>query len=481
MFKMPRARRRALFGSTVAGVALGALAVAGPAGATVVPTANGTIVVSGGNTPYALIQSVATVFNESQGCNLLVPKGFTNQTYDFSCPTGGGLPAGDPPNGYGNPSVNGQYSDNAFNDVAVVEPSISSSAGITQLENQGSHTTNTAAIDVASIGSSSATPASSVFQGINYVNYASDGVDYLIWTKVGSTATKQAKLKGLSQAQLQGIWSGTDKCWSDVGVKKDDTLINPYSVVTTSTITSTFDAYLAPDNSETYVQGQTSWPPAGVKCKDGKTATYAGPSFSNYGTSHTILQNQVQSILDNKDEAEAIVFISVGRDSQLAKSASFAGTALGAVGSPAVKPTESTILDGSYPIPLQIVAAYSNGSNSKIPVASSAALNFASEVGFLCKANTVDGTANGSPIIDPKTGVSYRSEIDQAILSEGFFPLDGNTGGKPFDEGSVTHPATSISSFTSSKYHAYDTPPTETNGDPVGFCKVTTSDGNANS
>ena len=102
--------------------------MAGPAGATVVPPANNTIIGSGGNTPYAVISSLASLFNSSEGCNLIVPTG-TTQPYNFSCPSGGSLPAGNPPFGYGAPSVGSPYSENPFNDVVEVEPGISSSCG----------------------------------------------------------------------------------------------------------------------------------------------------------------------------------------------------------------------------------------------------------------------------------------------------------------------------------------------------------------
>ena len=47
---------------------------------------------------------------------------------------------------------------------------------------------------------------------------------------------------------------------------------------------------------------------------------------------------------------------------------------------------------------------------------------------------------------------------------------------KTFDEGNVTTPANSISSFTGSSYYPYDTPPTS-GGQEVGYCNVVTTDG----
>ena len=59
---------------------------------------------------------------------------------------------------------------------------------------------------------------------------------------------------------------------------------------------------------------------------------------------------------------------------------------------------------------------YSDGENPNIPASAPAALNAVSEDGFLCKPATATD-------IDPNTGATYRSEIDAAITSQGFFPL----------------------------------------------------------
>jgi ABC-type phosphate transport system substrate-binding protein len=483
VFLFRRLRRGALFGATVVGTAVLGLAVAGPASATVAAPANNTIIGSGSNTAYATLSALANLFNESQGCNLVVPSG-TTQPLNYSCPSGGSLPAGNPPFGYGDPSVGSSYSENPFNDVVEVEPSLNSSAGITQLENQGSHTTSTAPVNFASSARGPNLGAGGKYddQGLNFVAYAADGVDYVIYKQVSGAATAASTISGLSQAQLQGIWSGTDKCWSDVGATGPNAndLINPYSTVTTSAVTSTWDAFLSPDNSETYVDGQTTWPPATLpKCANGATAIYTGPHFTNYGQSHTIIQNELGSVLNNKDQAYAITFMSYGRYEQQKSSKPFKKTKLGSIGTPPVAPTETTILNGTYPVPQNLYNVYSDGTNSDIPVSSNATLNFASEVGFLCKPNTVSGGTTGAQITDPVTGLTYRSEIESAILAQGFFPLDGLDENVPFQEGTPTTPADAIPSFatTSDPYYQYDTPPVS-GGQEEGYCNVVTTDGN---
>jgi hypothetical protein len=352
---------------------------------------------------------------------------------------------------------------------------------MTQLENQGAHTTDTAAGNFAATANAEKSTDDS---GLNYVAYAAGAVDYVVFDTVGKNKTKTAASTikgGLSQAQLQAIWTGADKCWSDVGAtgKSKDDLIDPYSIYTSSAITSTWDAFLGPtDNSENYVDAQTAWPPTGVKCANGDKAI-VGPSFSNYAVSHTIPQNELSAIVANKDQANAIAFISYGRYEQQKSSASFKGSAVGAPGG--IAPTETTILNGTYLVPQFLYNVYSDGSNSSnIPTATPATLNFASEDGFICKPNT---DAAGNPttaalITDPNTGLTYRSEIETAITNSGFYPLDGLKTDVPFAEGTVATPASSISSFTSSTYYQYDTMPVNSNNQPLGYCLVTTSDGN---
>jgi hypothetical protein len=64
-------------------------------------------------------------------------------------------------------------------------------------------------------------------------------------------------------------------------------------------------------------------------------------------------------------------------------------------------------------------------------------LNFAGENGFLCKSATASG-------IDTQTGVTYRSEIEKAITSNGFFPL--NVSSTAFIEDRVSGPGAIIDS-----------------------------------
>jgi len=134
-------------------------------------------------------------------------------------------------------------------------------------------------------------------------------------------------------------------------------------------------------------------------------------------------------------------------------------------------PTAPNVLQGIFGATRLLYNVYANGSNANLGAASAATMNFVGENGFLCRPGTVTD-------IDPNTGASYRSEINAAILSEGFYPISagassGVVNTTPVDMGTLTHPAATTTS--GSKYADY------TNGRSTtsGFCILTTTDVNS--
>lgn len=97
-----------------------------------------------------------------------------------------------------------------------------------------------------------------------------------------------------------------------------------------------------------------------------------------------------------------------------------------------------TIVTHTWPITRYLNNVYSNGHNPDLPPATAATLNFVSEIGFLCKTQTVTGKAGKKPkntytapkatttkdITDPTTGLWYHDEVFDAITQNGFIPLD---------------------------------------------------------
>ena len=162
--------------------------------------------------------------------------------------------------------------------------------------------------------------------------------------------------------------------------------------------------------------------------------------------------------------------------------------ALGAINS--ITLNDNHALDGTFPAPRYLFNVYSNGSNAKIKAAATpATLNYVSEAGFICK-------PQNSTLIDPATGNNYVSEIQAVITNSGFFPLSaaytsGAVNTTPIaDEGSVAHPVGGMNMTANghdySKYMnvtgtGLDGGYQSSNGDPSGFCLVSTTDGNASS
>jgi hypothetical protein len=116
----------------------------------------------------------------------------------------------------------------------------------------------------------------------------------------------------------------------------------------------------------------------------------------------------------------------------------------------------------TWPVLRYLFNAYNNSSETNDPnVAGNTqpyqdTLNFVSEYGFLCK----DGTQNET---DPSTGTSYRSEIEETLVSNGWWPLDASPS-SPFQEGTLADPAV----ITDPNYQAID--PEYGESDPYGYC-----------
>jgi len=168
-----------------------------------------------------------------------------------------------------------------------------------------------------------------------------------------------------------------------------------------------------------------------------------------------------------------------------------------------VAATEANILTGTFSDDRYLYNVYSDGSNSNIPPADAATVNYVSEIGFICNPNK----GNSAAAVDSLTGSTYINEIQSIILAAGFYPLSagapsGTVNQTEIDEGPVTNagnpgsnPASDLLNGTNTqgssgttglygyaRYKQYDGFASSlTTGDALGFCLVTTTDGNANS
>ena len=245
--------------------------------------------------------------------------------------------------------------------------------------------------------------------GLNFVAYAMDAVTWLHWTSVGGKATASSAVSNLTVPELTSIYED-----------------QPCSAGATNYPTPNWACY-----------GGSAAPIAIYMAQNGSGtestwATLLGLTgsfpFGHEDPNHVIFENETASILNNKDEGDAIFFFSYGKyqaictpDPSLCSGASTSKTALGSIGG--VKASKTTIaaqLPGSTGTPFPgdrlLFNVYSDGSNPDIPISSNASLNAVSEDGFLCKPSSATD-------VDPNTGATYRSEINSVITAQGFFPL----------------------------------------------------------
>lgn len=394
--------------------------------------------------------------------------------------------------------------ENPFNDVLIQEPALGSSNGIQELENQGSHgpgytshsvAVNTAPLDVARSSRFPNLSGSTAGddRGLNFVGYAMDAVSWLHWTSVNGVATPSAGVHNLTVAQLSSIFSGATTDWSALPGGTAGPIV----------------LYFAQCGSGT----EGTW-----QSLLGFTTCPGGPENSH----HVIFENQTADILANHDQANAIFFFSFGKYKQICtpnpsfcSGSTTSATELGQINGITANTGSITAQlphASGTPFPGDRIVnnVYSDGANPLIPVSSNASLNAVSEAGFLCKPATAQD-------IDPNTGATYRSEINSTITKQGFLPLplvieDGNgSATAPFTttagginspawvtgelkgsnyDGSVeaaapwTFPAANLDTDSSAANGSYagvlgavgNTTATPTN--PVGYCLVTTTDGN---
>ena len=526
-----------VLGSSLLGAAAAVVALAVPAGAVGTAPANNTIVGAGSQVAYGVINQLGTLFNESPGCPMFVPfpSSTTPQNLDYECTSA--------------PTTTAN-AENPYNDVVTQQPPLGSSNGIQELEDSGAHaatanykgTSINVDQDINFATSSRAytptTPsAAGDLQGLNFVAYAKDGVDWLRFKSVnlstgnGGTGTAQttpsAIVPNLTQTQLEDIYNGTYTNWHQIQIGYCHAATGNIPGVTPATPCDgagpQFDPNSAPiivvtapegAGVQSNMKGFLGFDPVtatNVNCLADTSRCY-GPlvifqneltelkttSFASTQTPYLTDPQWTGGTLTNQQLlSDAIFYYSYGEwTTQCAAHACGAvhlptGTtaALGKLGGSVtptsyvdgLAPSEKTVLEGTYALPLYLYNVYSNGSNPNIPVATPATLNFASELGFICKPSNATTT-------DPNTQTTYETEIQAAFKANGYFGLSagastGTVSQTPFDEylaGGVP-PQTAGSLLAGTPYAAFDPVVAESNGDPSGFCQVYNTDGNSTS
>jgi len=434
------------------GMAGMSVAFAGTAGAT--PNAS-LLIGSGSQTSYSTMTSLSDLFNGVPGCDLTAS---TSLPATLNC---GGSPitANDPGGEQGFPVA----ADNPYNDFTVQAPAIGSGNGATALLAAGAGTPT----QPISYSRASAVKGNST---TNLVKYATDGVSWTTFNVVGGVKTAQNKVTNITEANLIAIWNGTLTCtgaqfggmdWFCLGAKTH----------------APIDVYVAQTGSGTYATWQSTLGfsktgPGGI-VNSGMEQGWPAAQASTLVSAHeNLFENQMSFISAQPDAADAIYFMSLGKFTTTCagkngKKVVCAGTpktdnvTFGQInGIAATKATVQGTGGGAgvtFPITRGLYNIYNN--SSAVVPASQATLNFVGENGFLCKAST-------NTEIDPQTGSTYRSEIEAAIVAQGFFPLD--VSGAPFAEGTVPFPGT----IADAGYAASDNAAGNTGATGNGFCLV---------
>jgi hypothetical protein len=444
------------------------------------------IIGSGSETTYDVMDHLGDIFEESPGCDLTnttvnqydlqcsTALGTSNDLAD-----GGeaGLPVGNvnPLDDYyanapGTGSGNGRGQTlNAAPSGDPVNPLLGGPDGI-------------AAFNTSFARSSS----KSVNADLNYVGYATDGVSWVSEACIGITtpgdcknphpynppasptvnqtfpagATPHWDVTDISKANLQAIWNNTEGCNLDNGspLPSDGTGVTmdwrclelaegvqtPASLIANgegfSGPAEPIDCYTTQTASGTYStwEGYLTF---------GNPPACASNEASGTVTSHTNLTENSMGWVDTQPDAEwAIYFFSYGKFTQTCQQVSTSTqtfTPTGDTGGPAQiqgncigqsasNVTQYGSINGIY-ADAQTIQGTGDDSGVTFPdprilynvyadtaapnPANAATLNFIGAGGFLCRADL-------ATTVDPNTGAFYRTEIENAIYGDGFFPLD---------------------------------------------------------
>jgi len=446
-----RRRGTAVAAATI-GMASLSLAFAGTAGAAPSSTQ---MVGSGSQTSYATMTTLTDLFNNVAGCDLTAS---TSIPSTLNCGTSSfvaGTPGGE--QGFN------VAADNPYNDYSVQAPAIGSGNGVTALQAAAAGTP-TQPIEYA---------RSSAHKGgtqQNDVQYATDGVSWTTFGTIGATKTAQAKVTNITLTDLIAIWNGTLTCTVKGVVYTENWICEGAKTA------APMDVYVAQTGSGTYSSWQSALGfskthPGGVENTGMEAGWVAnGGSPATLISAHeNLFENQMATIAAQPDAKDAIYFMSFGKFTTTCPGTKpvCAGTGKNVTtyghinGVTASKSTIQGTGGGggvTFPVTRGLYNVYNN-STATVP-ATQATLNFIGENGFLCKSSTASE-------VDTQTGVLYRTEIENAITANGFFPLD--VSGAPFAEGSPPAPGT----ITDAGYAASDNAPTNTGTTHNGFCLVT--------
>ena len=441
--KLLTRRGGAVLAATTIGIAGMSLAFSGTAGAS--PPNASLLVGSGSQTSYSTMIGLTDLFNTSPGCDLTQS---TSLPLSENCGT----------TSFAAGAAQGEQgfvvaAENPYNDYSVQAPPVGSGNGLAQLA-QGTAGSLNPQYARSSKGTGGTTAE-------NFIGYATDGVSWTTFNKVGSAKTDQAKVKNISTTDLKAIWNGTLSCQ---GKKGAGTLTMNWECLGAAK-SAPIDCYVAQTGSGTYSTWQGylgSGAPAGC---DTAANEQGDTGDSNVVADHeNLFENQMSYIAGRPDAKDAIYFMSFGKYTTTCPSEKCAGATgdLTTFGEIDGNTADQSSIQGTgggngvtFPVTRDLYNVYNNSTAaSPATKVTQATLNFVGEQGFLCKAKTTTQ-------MDTITGVDYRTEIEATITAQGFFPLDVSQS--PFAEGSLANPGT----ITDAGYSANDG-----SSGANGFCLV---------
>lgn len=376
----------------------------------------------GSDTTETMMNRLQVLFNESPGCVLTgTPQNLDGRCFDFDAATSG-IQEQYQVDAAGNPTD----AANTDHDVTFGYAAVGSGTGITQLAQRGN-----AGVQVIDVARSSRAPRATDADGLRFFAYAKDAIPWVRFP--GAPAQNVASL---SQVQIRNVFSGCapaaqpeiDKTanggnnngiadWGDVGGVTGAPIV-VWAAQDGSGTRSTFDGFLG--------SGQSSTNCIPAQYRDNSLANGERRIFENNAAPIRDAEPvdcavEIPSPADpsNPCAPNSIFYYSIGRYAQTGGETAILGN-ITVNGTP-VAPTEANILNDSYPFSRFVYNAIRNDTFGS-GLASNAVRNFASANGFLCKSAAASAT-------NPRTGLNFRTEVENIIRAEGFFPLPlGATG-----------------------------------------------------
>jgi ABC-type phosphate transport system substrate-binding protein len=345
-------------------------ALAGPSGAAL-RKKSGSVFGSGSDASYKPTSALDTLYNQSPGCRTIIQPPETVQPTNFSCLAD---------------DTTTIKTENYPHDIVREAYPLGASVGITQI---------CGGLSGVNFARNTRAAKSTDCTGLHFVSFARDGLAWLCFgTCHGVT--------NLTKVQLQGIYGDCSlHTWDQVGGTNTDPIV-VYGVNPGSGVKSNWNSYLGISDD-----------------------THCAPDAA-----HIIKQNEIQEILVNGDQANAIFYFSIA--SYLTNVASDPhGSSLGSL--EGVAPTQANIGNGTYPLGFNEGFVYCAASTGSAPCphkASAPTQSYVNETtGWICKASAT-GDHTGAHSNDPLTGVNYRTEIANTLTDYGLVPIGyGPTGG----------------------------------------------------